>query len=167
MFKPIVSCLWGCGESVNPSKLNIQEIWGEGEGGGGGGLCPLDQREIQTRYPFSGFTIISAQTFCYVQFLIKILPCFHVLFLERNYKYKLDTPTIGMVKVFHCYSDIPTEVNVFIFKKSDIFHVSAVIIIFIIIISIDINSVYRPRNVFNVSEIKVNWIVVTSHKIIL
>ena len=27
--KPLVSCLWGCGESVNPQKLNIQEVqWG-------------------------------------------------------------------------------------------------------------------------------------------
>ena len=25
MSKPLVSCLWGCGESVNPLKLNIQE----------------------------------------------------------------------------------------------------------------------------------------------
>ena len=24
--KPLVSCLWGCGESVNPPKLNIQEV---------------------------------------------------------------------------------------------------------------------------------------------
>ena len=24
--KPLVSCLWGCGESVNPLKLNIQEV---------------------------------------------------------------------------------------------------------------------------------------------
>ena len=24
--KPLVSCLWGCGESVNPTKLNIQEV---------------------------------------------------------------------------------------------------------------------------------------------
>ena len=23
--KPLVSCLWGCGESVNPQKINIQE----------------------------------------------------------------------------------------------------------------------------------------------
>ena len=22
--KPLVSCLWGCGESVNPQKFNIQ-----------------------------------------------------------------------------------------------------------------------------------------------
>ena len=28
--KPLVSCLWGCGESVNPPKLNIQEVWGGG-----------------------------------------------------------------------------------------------------------------------------------------
>ena len=40
--KPLVSCLWGCGESVNPPKLNIQEVQG---------LCPLDQRETQARYP--------------------------------------------------------------------------------------------------------------------
>ena len=26
--KPLVSCLWGCGESVNPPKLNIQEVQG-------------------------------------------------------------------------------------------------------------------------------------------
>ena len=26
--KPLVSCLWGCGESVNPPQLNIQEIQG-------------------------------------------------------------------------------------------------------------------------------------------
>ena len=26
MSKPLVSCLWGCGESVNPLKLNIQEV---------------------------------------------------------------------------------------------------------------------------------------------
>ena len=25
---PLVSCLWGCGESVNPPKLNIQEVQG-------------------------------------------------------------------------------------------------------------------------------------------
>ena len=24
--KPLVSCLWGCGESVNTPKLNIQEV---------------------------------------------------------------------------------------------------------------------------------------------
>ena len=41
--KPLVSCLWGCGESVNPSKLNIQEVQG---------LCPLDHRKTQTRYLF-------------------------------------------------------------------------------------------------------------------
>ena len=34
--KPLVSCLWGCGESVNPPKLNIQ--------GGSGGLCPLEPK---------------------------------------------------------------------------------------------------------------------------
>ena len=45
--KPVVSCLWGCGESVNPPKLNIQELQG--------GLCPLDQMETQARYPVSGF----------------------------------------------------------------------------------------------------------------
>ena len=28
MSKPQVSCLWGCGESVNPPKLNIQEVQG-------------------------------------------------------------------------------------------------------------------------------------------
>ena len=26
--EPQVSCLWGCGESVNPPKLNIQEVQG-------------------------------------------------------------------------------------------------------------------------------------------
>ena len=26
--KPLVSCLWECGESVNPPKLNIQEVQG-------------------------------------------------------------------------------------------------------------------------------------------
>ena len=26
--KPLVSCLWGCGESVNPPKLNIEGIQG-------------------------------------------------------------------------------------------------------------------------------------------
>ena len=26
--KPLVSCLWRCGESVNPPKLNIQEVQG-------------------------------------------------------------------------------------------------------------------------------------------
>ena len=26
--KPLVSCLWGCGESVNPPELNIQEAQG-------------------------------------------------------------------------------------------------------------------------------------------
>ena len=25
---PLVSCLWGCGESVNPPELNIQEVQG-------------------------------------------------------------------------------------------------------------------------------------------
>ena len=25
---PLVSCLWRCGESVNPPKLNIQEVQG-------------------------------------------------------------------------------------------------------------------------------------------
>ena len=28
MSKPLVSSLWGCGESVNPPKLNIQEVQG-------------------------------------------------------------------------------------------------------------------------------------------
>ena len=28
VFKPLVSCLLGCGESVNPPKLNIQEVQG-------------------------------------------------------------------------------------------------------------------------------------------
>ena len=28
MSKPLVSCSWGCGESVNPPKLNIQEVQG-------------------------------------------------------------------------------------------------------------------------------------------
>ena len=42
--KPLVFCLWGCGESVNPPKSNIQEVQG--------GLCPLDQRETQVRCPF-------------------------------------------------------------------------------------------------------------------
>ena len=28
MSKPLVSCLWGCGESVNPPKLNIQDVQG-------------------------------------------------------------------------------------------------------------------------------------------
>ena len=27
--KPLVSHLWGCGESVNPPKLNIQEVQGD------------------------------------------------------------------------------------------------------------------------------------------
>ena len=35
--KPLVSCLWGCGESVNPPK----------HPGGFRGLCPLDQRETK------------------------------------------------------------------------------------------------------------------------
>ena len=26
--KPLVSCLWGCGQSVNPPKLNIHEVHG-------------------------------------------------------------------------------------------------------------------------------------------
>ena len=26
--KPLVSCLWLCGESVNPPKLNVQEVRG-------------------------------------------------------------------------------------------------------------------------------------------
>ena len=26
--KPLVSCLWGCGESVNPPILNIREVQG-------------------------------------------------------------------------------------------------------------------------------------------
>ena len=39
--KPLVSCLWGCGESVNPPKLNTK------------GVCPPDHRETQARYPFS------------------------------------------------------------------------------------------------------------------
>ena len=26
--KPLVSCLWGCGEPINPLKLNIQEVQG-------------------------------------------------------------------------------------------------------------------------------------------
>ena len=41
--KPLVYCLWGCGKSLNPPKLNIQEVQG---------LCPLDQRETQACYPF-------------------------------------------------------------------------------------------------------------------
>ena len=28
MSKPLVSRLWGCGESVDPPKLNIQEVQG-------------------------------------------------------------------------------------------------------------------------------------------
>ena len=28
VFKPLVSCLWWCGESVNPPELNIQEVQG-------------------------------------------------------------------------------------------------------------------------------------------
>ena len=27
-FASILSCLWGCGESVNPPKLNIQQVQG-------------------------------------------------------------------------------------------------------------------------------------------
>ena len=42
--KPLVSCLWACGESVNPQKLNIREVLGA--------LTSLDQRETQARYPF-------------------------------------------------------------------------------------------------------------------
>ena len=40
----VVSCLWGCGESVNPPKLNIQEVQG----------CFVlpDQRETQACHPF-------------------------------------------------------------------------------------------------------------------
>ena len=28
VLKSLVSCLWGCGESVNPPKLNIEEVLG-------------------------------------------------------------------------------------------------------------------------------------------
>ena len=40
---PFAAKLWACGESVNPPKVNIQEVQG-------GGLCPLDQRENQACY---------------------------------------------------------------------------------------------------------------------
>ena len=39
--KPLVSCFWRCGESVNPSQLNIQEVQGIKLGRGVSG-CLLD-----------------------------------------------------------------------------------------------------------------------------
>ena len=42
--KPLVSCLWGCGESVNPSKFNIQEVQGalsSSRPTGDSGLLPI------------------------------------------------------------------------------------------------------------------------------
>ena len=38
VFKPRVPCLCGCGESVNPPKLNIQEVQGA--------FCPLEPLPI-------------------------------------------------------------------------------------------------------------------------
>ena len=56
MSKPLISCLWGCGESVNPPKLNIQEFQG--------GFVLLTKMETQARYPF--FRIFYFQG-CYFQ----------------------------------------------------------------------------------------------------
>ena len=43
--QPLVSCLWGCGESVNPPKLNIQDIQGalSSRPKGDPGLLPIFQ----------------------------------------------------------------------------------------------------------------------------
>ena len=40
--KPLVSCLWGCGESVNPPTSRRFRA----------GHCPVDHRETQAHYPF-------------------------------------------------------------------------------------------------------------------
>ena len=52
--KHLASCLWGCGESVNPPKLNIQEVQG--------GICPRNQSETQTRDPIFMFVLLSDHT---------------------------------------------------------------------------------------------------------
>ena len=43
---PLVSCSWGCGESVNSSKLNIQEVQETLTS------RPTFKRETQAHYPF-------------------------------------------------------------------------------------------------------------------
>ena len=43
MYCVQTSSLWGCGEFVNPQKVNIQEVCG---------FCPIDQRETQACNPF-------------------------------------------------------------------------------------------------------------------
>ena len=72
--KSLVSCLWGCGESVNPPKIKHP--------GGSGGLCSLRQRETQACYPFfmmfyyiksHAYSVGFACLFCYFYLFLYFL----------------------------------------------------------------------------------------------
>ena len=53
--KPLVSCLWGCRESVNPPKIKHPVGWG--------GFVLLTKGETQARYPFfQDFLLLSNDT---------------------------------------------------------------------------------------------------------
>ena len=55
VYKPLVSCLWGCGEMVNSPKLNIQEVQGA-----------LSSRPRPVNTYFSGFfTFVKSHTWNY------------------------------------------------------------------------------------------------------
>ena len=70
--KPLVSCLWGCGESVNPPKIKHP--------GGSGGLCPLDQRGDPGLLPiFQDLLLLSNHTSVKYLIFISILKLFEWL----------------------------------------------------------------------------------------
>ena len=48
--KPLVSCLWGCGEAVNPQKFNIQKVQG--------GFVLQTKGRPRPAYHFSGFCLL-------------------------------------------------------------------------------------------------------------
>ena len=79
--KPLVSCLWGCGESVNPPKLNIQEVQGalSSRPKGDPGPLPIFQDFLLLSNHTTGTHLISCR-FCHPLLDVSLmqLPVFSV-----------------------------------------------------------------------------------------
>ena len=89
--KPLVSCLWGCGDSVNPPKLNIQEVQGalSSRSKGDPGLLPIFQEFLllsnHTPAACNGCFNHFASVDVYTLKTIKRRTCIHVL---RHYSWE-------------------------------------------------------------------------------
>ena len=84
--KPLVSCLWGCGESVNPPKLNIQEVQGSlsSRPKGDPGPLPIFQDCFIKPHPYSLGLVGSCFAVFFMAMLYEGLKVFRETLLRRS-----------------------------------------------------------------------------------